>query len=128
MEPATVELNTVVVIVGTVVTAVIALVGLVWGSVYMTVNRSEDRLRQDRKDGEDRLRQDRKDGEDRLQKASDEAHTQIGQRIGRVEAGNDRIEKKVDQLLMNLLPSSSGMLGNRTEPEPSGSTAEHAQD
>ena len=118
MEPVTIELNTAVVIAGTVATAVITLVGLVWGSVYMTVNRSEDRLRQDRKDSDDRLRQDRKDSEGRLrqdlkdsegrlQKASDDAHSQIGQRIGRVEAGNERIEKKVDQLLMKLIPSGS---------------------
>ena len=107
MEPVTIELNTAVVIVGTVATAVIALVGLVWGSVYMTVNRSEDRLRQDRKDSDGKLRQDLKDSEGRLQKAGDDAHSQIGQRIDRVEAGNERIEKKVDQLLMKLIPSGS---------------------
>lgn len=107
VSPVIMELNTVVVIIGTTVTAVLALVGLVWTIVHTTVNRSENRLREDRRDSENRLQQ-----------ASKDAHAQIGERIDRVEAGNVRIEKKVDELLMRQ--------GIGSPPEPSGSTPDRS--
>ena len=107
VSPVIMELNTVVVIIGTTVTAVLALVGLVWTIVHTTVNRSENRLREDRRDSENRLQQ-----------ASKDAHAQIGERIDRIEAGNVRIEKKVDELLMRQ--------GIGSPPEPSGSTRDRS--
>ena len=57
------------------ITVVLAIVGLVWA----IVNRSEDRLREDRRDGETRLREDFKEA----RAENREAHAGI---VARIEA------------------------------------------
>ena len=61
------------------ITVVLSIVGLVWAIVNTTVNRSEDRLREDRRDGETRLREDFKEA----RAENREAHAGI---VARIEA------------------------------------------
>ena len=61
------------------ITVVLSIVGLVWAIVNTIVNRSEDRLREDRRDGETRLREDFKEA----RAENREAHAGI---VARIEA------------------------------------------
>ena len=86
-----VEPNVIVGLVVGSITVVLSIAGLVWAIVNTIANRSEDRLRQDRRDSETRLREDFKEA----RAENREAHAGI---VARIEALQKDINETNDKI------------------------------